>query len=423
MERTLGLKDVVLSFDAVHRIRLEGSTATKLTFETTDNRETFTFEDLQDRFDAIVQHFHAGHQEQAAAPDSVDAEVEAILSLWDAALEEGATQVMEAHLAVQVHGRIDATRGVMVQTSDEVRFLPAGGPTGTASETVHPVPRILRNYSGKGARSTEVCFSVSGESYRYLPVEGADFVRRFWDRCRSPSRIFHLDAPSRRAVMRVLGPSRFIRISGTHGSALAAQHLEEGGRTWCAHLEECATVPDNGQRMSVDVGQPEGVYRFDAEVVDVDVEGQRVYLERPSTIRVYNQRRSYRVTVDLPARVRIDNRHSPLLIADSLMGEDFLPPIDSALSLSDLSLGGCAASGTADLPAGASGEMEVDLDGNTPLRVTGRVLRNDAMDDSGALRRFGIRFENIRRNEEARLQRHVLQAQRTELSGLEAMMA
>ena len=424
VERTLGLKDVVLPFDGLHRIVVHGWTQKKLTFVTDKARETFTFDDVDATFDALVHSFHDGHREWLSDADRTRTEIEAVLALWAPVLDSRPIHVMEAHLAVQLRERHDATVGVLVQTADEVRFLPSGGPAGTAKAEAHPVPRILRNYSGSGARGAEVCFSVSGEHFRYLPAEGAEFVRRFWDRCRAPSRIFHLDAPSRRALMRVLGPSRFVRMRGLDGQLIEVAALEEEGRTWSAVIDGDRPLPGIGQRISMDVGQPEGVYRFESEVVDLDAAHRTVHFARPGTVRVYNQRRSYRVAVDLSATVRVGpdrTNHGPIVVDDSLFGVDTPEAPTPTLRLSDLSLGGCAASGATDIPLGASVELEVDIDGHQPLRVTGRVLRADK-EDGSALRRFGIRFENVRRSEEVRLQRHVLRAQREELADLDAMV-
>jgi c-di-GMP-binding flagellar brake protein YcgR len=425
VERTLRLKDLVRSFKSLERIVVHGWTQKCLTFVAGSQRDTFTFDDVDARFDALVQALHQGQASSLSNRTRTRARIDEVLERWSNVFDRPNARIMEAQLAVQVRGQQDATVGVLLQTTDEVRFLPSGGPTGTAKAEAHPVPRILRNYSGPGCRSDELCFSVAGDTFRYVPSEGEMFVRRFWDRCRSPSRIFHLDTPSRRALNRVLGPSRFVQVQPEKGEVLPVTGLHQTGRTWTATLVVGTPLPALGTNIHVDVGQPEGVYRFESQVVDVDAVTWEVHFSRPSTIRVYNQRQSVRVSVDLAAQVRVGGStaaQGPLVVEDSLLGLSAPPnAAPHRLHLSDLSLGGCAAEGSADLPLGASVEMEVQIDGTQPLRVTGRVLRADRV-EGGELRRFGIRFENIRRTEEVRLQRHVLQAQRSQLAGMDAMV-
>jgi c-di-GMP-binding flagellar brake protein YcgR len=419
VERTLGLKDLSVPFDDIRRFSVTGWSTRKLVILTDHAREVFAVEDAEARFETLLDRIHAIQRQRHASPERSGAEVAAMLQQWSGA-DAAPTHLMEAHPGLQLRGLHDATPGVIVQTADEVRFLPNGGPTGPAPAASHPVPRILRTYSGTEHRVDDLCFSVEGEAARYLPAEGKAFVLRFWERCRSPSRIFHLDAPSKRAVARVLGPCRYIHMRGLDGQKVDVRGLEDEGRIWAAALDRPELLPAVGQMVSVDVGQPEGVYRFEMEVLDHDVDHGRVLFARPGTVRVYNQRRSYRVSVDLPARARMDGDLGPLVEADSLFGTEATGEPGLDLKLSDLSLGGCSAKGAANLPLGASIELEVDLNESAPLRVTGRVLRADPIDGS-PLRRFGIRFERVRRTEEVRLQRHVLRAQRRELAGQEAM--
>ncbi len=424
VERAIGLKDVVVPFRGLHRVVVHGWSQKKLTLVTEKSRETFTFEDVDARFEGLVLALHEGLQLGAQEARREHALVDDIMQRWSTVFEQPTARVVEAQRVVQVRGKRDATVGILLQTADEVRFLPSGGPAGTAKAESHAVPRILRNYSGAGSRADELSFTVSGEHFRYLPSEGAEFVRRFWDRCRAPSRIFHLDAPSRRALSRVLGPSRFVRIRALDGRSISVSQLHEEGRTWMAAVEDGGHLPEVGDPISVDVGQPEGVYRFESQVVDVDAVASEFLFARPSTVRVYNQRRSVRVSVDLSAKVRVGLEQAgkiPVIIEDSLFSTDPLEVPSGSLQLSDLSLGGCAAEGDAELPLGASVELEVDLHEPQPLRVTGRVLRADRVDGS-VLHRFGIRFENIHHSEEARLQRHVLRAQREQLAQLDAMV-
>ncbi|HCH66662.1 MAG TPA: hypothetical protein DFR83_27900 [Deltaproteobacteria bacterium] len=422
VERTLGLRDIVLPFQKIERVVVHGWTQKKLTLVAGADRETFSFDDVEARFEQLVQAFHQAQANRLSSRDRTRAQIERVLELWTDVFDRPTTRITEAQLAVQVRTQHDATLGVLVKTTDEVRFLPSGGPNGTAKAESHPVPRILRTYSGPGCRADEICFSVAGDAFRYLPAEEATFVSRFWDQCRAPSRIFHLDAPSRRALSRVVGPSRFIHVRADGGPRLTVTGLHESGRTWSAALVVGTPLPAIGTFLHVDVGQPEGVYRFESEVVDVDPLTCEVHFARPATIRVYNQRQSVRVPVDLAATIRMaELETAPVVVEDSLLGDSEPATGPHSLHLSDLSLGGCAAEGAADLPLGSSVEMEVELNNAAPIRVTGRILRADRV-EGGELRRFGIRFENIHRQEEVRLQRHVLNAQRTQLAGLDAMV-
>ena len=424
LERTLGLRDVALPFSSLERIKVHGWAHKRLTLIAGAHQASFSFDDVGARFEQLLQAVHQGQANGLANRARTRARIDQVLERWSGVFDRSTERIAEAQLVVQVRGQHDATVGVLVKSTDVVQFLPCSGPEGAARAELHPVPRILRTYSGPGARAYEICFSVAGTAYRYLPAEGAAFVTRFWDQCRAPSRIFHLDAPSRRALSRILGPSQFIRTRIDGRPALSLRSIQENGRTWSTVFAPGAELPAIGTFLHTDVGQPEGVYRFESPVVDINPTTNEVHFARPDTVRVYNQRQTVRVPVDLAATVRMSGLKAvaaPIAVEDSLLGPQNDAPRPQSLQLSDLSLGGCAAEGAADLPLGASVEMEVAVHNASPIRVTGRVLRADPV-DGGELRRFGIRFENIQRKEEVRLQRHVLTAQRTQLAGLESMV-
>jgi c-di-GMP-binding flagellar brake protein YcgR len=345
-----------------------------------------------------------------------------VLDRWCDSVPFDAARVIEAQPVVQKVGKLDFSVGVLVQTADEVQYYPAGGPKGPTCAESHPVPRILRRYGGLGPDSPVIAFEEGSRAYSYLPSAGVAFTQRFWDRCRAPSRIVHLDMPARRTVERVLGPARFRRVRTADGRFLELEHVYQEGMAWIGTFKTGDLLPAVGQQVSVDVGQPDGVYRFETQVMDIAAgdHESKLFLTRPKTIRVYNQRRTYRVPVDITARAHVDAQSrqlAPLLAEDSLLGPDAhrlgaVAGLD--LHLSDLSLGGCAAEGSVDLPVGSTLELELDLEGHGPLRLRGRVLRADSP-SAGELRRFGIRFEDLRQSTERELQRHVLAAQRRDL--------
>ena len=423
MERTLGIKGVVVPYKHVLRAVVHGWGRRKLSIVTRDARETFTLDHIEERFEQLLELYHEGHQSFMAQSSRQRRAVAKILDRWSDSVPVDSGRIIEAQPVVQRVDRLDFSVGVLVQTADVVQYYPAGGPKGPACAESHPVPRILRRYGGLAPDSPVIAFEESSRSFSYLPSAGAAFTQRFWDRCRAPSRIVHLDMPARRTVERVLGPARFRRVRTADGRSLELDQMYQEGMAWIGTLTAGDLKPAVGQQVSVDVGQPDGVYRFETDVMDID-DGDnkiRIFLTRPKTIRVYNQRRTYRVPVDITARAHVHTQSrqtAPLLAEDSLLGPDAhrlgaLAGLD--LQLSDLSLGGCAAAGSVDLPVGSTLELELDLKGRTPLRVRGRVLRADAP-STGALRRFGIRFEDLRQSTERELQRHVLAAQRHELN-------
>jgi len=433
MERTLGLKGVVVPYKRLLRAVVHGlnDKKKKFTVVTREARETFTVDHVEDRFDRFVEQFHEGHHAFMESPHRHRHAVSKVLDRWSNALPIDPTRVIEAQPVIQKVGRYDVSVGVLVQTADEVRFYPAGGPKGPTCAEAHPVPRILRRYGGLTADSPVIAFDEGNRIFSYLPAAGVSFTRRFWDRCRAPSRIVHLDMPARRTIERVMGPAHFRQVRTSDGSVLKVEQMIQEGMAWICTFPHGATAPEVGRQVSVDIGQPDGVYRFETQVMDVvrDEDGGRLLLTRPRIIRVYNQRRTYRVPVDISARAQVrpeSMQDAPMLAEDSLLGADTLRAaavVGTPLHLSDLSLGGCAAMGTAVLAVGATLDLELDLEGRAPLKVRGRVLRSDSQGE-GELRRFGIRFEDLQRSTERELQRHVLAAQRKEIyAGLPAAAA
>lgn len=418
VESAMGLRGVTISSRSLSRIVLHGWRQTALTLVHADGRVSFSVDDPEARFECLVQLVVAGMQEYCADAARCRQATEAVIDRWKSVFEDAHQPVLLAHPTVQLRDGHDAALGVIVLTPDHVRFLPVDGPTGATPAEQHAVAAVLRRYSSDSAAESELLFEVDGRSFRYLPAGGPAVIRRFWDRCRAPSRILRISGAPGRSLQRVLGPARFVRATLSGRVTVPVAELRDDGATWMLQL---ATRPEwgTGIDVAVEVGQPEGIYRFESRLVDEDLDRMRIHLQPPTRVRLYNQRRAYRVPVDLPARARLRTdspNQTPLPIHDSLAGPvgPAVEPVGLPLKLSDLSVGGCAASGDARLPVGAAIDLELNLDEGYPVRVVGRVLRAEEAAE-GALRRFGIRFEDVRAGAETRLQKHVLAAQRREL--------
>ncbi len=426
LESTFGIRPTEIPFVDIERVVCRGRGDGRWVIATATDRIPFELDQAEQRFSLLLDRFHQLHQRFTDDRARSRRAVEVVLNRWRSVLPAAQFDgVVEAQHSLQIVGRNDVSVGVLTQCADRVSFFPASGPTGATRAESFAASEMVRRFSGGDAAESQVQFEVRQQSFAYLPAGGAAFVSRFWDRCRAPSRIFRLDDPSSRALRRMLGPSPHIRMRTAESCMGTVAHLRVEGRTWLATLGESATLPEPGQRVTVDIAHPEGVYRFDAEAVDVNPEAAVVSLARPEVVRVYNQRRAFRVAVDVAAQARVagglagghavvsdDSVRAPVALAQPVAQ----PPGAVALKVFDLSLGGCAAVGAGHLPLGADVELELALDASTPLRVSGRVLRVDA-DDAGVLRRFGFQFADLQGAAEDKLQRHVLSAQRRELHG------
>ena len=163
----------------------------------------------------------------------------------------------------------------------------------------------------------QVLFSCNQGRLRYLISDREGGVEDFWSQCRTPTRILAWETLGPRATARVMGKCRFIRIM-SHGETvvdlspgMTVEH--DAGVAIVLPGEPGTSVPIDTW-VTVEIGQSEGIYQIDSKVVRATItplEGvvpnpkntHLLIVSYPPSLRVYNQRESYRVGTEFePAR-------------------------------------------------------------------------------------------------------------------------
>jgi c-di-GMP-binding flagellar brake protein YcgR len=340
------------------------------------------------------------------------ANIDAVMQRWGRHVEvaEGAHTLKALALRVLP---LDVSVGVVCLVRDRLWFLPCGGPTGTTGADTWGCSELVRDHSEDAVTPGSVRFTAQGRRYRIVPAADEVFAGRFWDRCRAPARILREPTAVLGTLDRICGQPRLLRVRGPDGTSSTAQP------GFCARMEpgvgvfvddELSAVA-HGDLLTVEVGRPDGIYQFEARALEQRMVSPRaqesagmppsaaprrlLLLTAPRELRLYNQRRSFRVSVDIEAHAWVQGPMAARL----------------PLHIDDLSTGGCAAWAPAPLEIGAQVDIQLALP-ERGLRATARVLRADRTDPAAPHRqRYGLRFEGLSPGDEDRIQRVVLAQQ------------
>ena len=166
------------------------------------------------------------------------------------------------------------------------------------------------------ASPSQILFSCNQGRLRYLISDREGGVEDFWSQCRTPTRILAWETLGPRSTARVMGKCRFIRIM-SHGETvvdlspgMTVEH--DSGVAIVLPGEPGTSVPIDTW-VTVEIGQSEGIYQIDSKVVRATLtplEGvvpnpkdtHLLIVSFPPSLRVYNQRESYRVGTEFELR-------------------------------------------------------------------------------------------------------------------------
>jgi hypothetical protein len=362
--------------------------------------------------DALSLVIHKAQRLFSADAARREANIDAVMQRWARHVEvaEGAHTLKSLALRVLPN---DVSVGVLCLVRDRLWFLPCGGPSGTTGADTWGCNELVRDHADDPVTPGSVRFTVQGRRYRLVPAADEVFAGRFWDRCRAPARILREPAAVHSALERICGQPRLLRVRGPDGASSTQQpgffaRMDPGVGVFVD--DELGEVA-NGDVVSVEVGRPDGIYQFDARAVEqrlVSVRAQEsaglrpaagpqrlLLLTAPRELRLYNQRRSFRVSVHIEGHAWLGGAAAERV----------------PLHIDDLSTGGCAAWAPAPLEIGAQVDLQLALP-ERGLRAQARVLRADRADpDAPQRQRYGLRFEGLSPGDEDRIQRVVLAQQ------------
>jgi hypothetical protein len=407
LDTLVGIRTRRIQWEDVHRITARSGPIGLVEILHRDGRMVLEPAAPEVLFPALLSRLHALQTRQETDADVRAAVIAACIAARPGIDPPGTDDI--ATLAL--HGTADHAfeRGVFLVDDRELRFLPhrAASP----ALTLELATLVRRSGSVRGLPTLRL--AAGGDRHTFVPAAGPSTAGEVWARVRAPSRVVPWPELGPRTRARLAEEARFVRLHVDDGATLDVTPVAvfSGSADWtlvCPGLVLEGTAP--GARVSVEIGQDEGVYAFDATLA---ASRQRpegptgpaettLELREPSAVRVYNQRQGYRVGVHLSASAR------------AAPGTEGLPPGERiALKVHDLSIGGCRALSEAPLPVGAALDLRLELPGRT-VRAQATVLRREPSDDPTLLP-YGLRFDRVAVADEDRIHRFVLDRQRGDL--------
>lgn len=358
-------------------------------------------------FGALLRRLHAAQAAMQLDPAARDSEIAKATAAWPGAEPPAAGEL--ATLALHGSGDHGFQVGVLTQSPSQLRFLPRGRGGRPVVLDLHTLVR--RSGRARGLPIARV--SAGGTPHDFIFATGAAGVQQFWMALDAPSRVLPWSEVGPRTRIRLSDDAREVRVVVDDGPPAAVVPIAVHASAAAWTLVTANSLPDGarvGAVARVEIGQDEGMYRFSGVVTalrthsvgDGDAAETTMELDAPGAVHVFNQRQGYRIGVRIAASARTMDDSSGL------------PPRDRiALSLHDLSVGGCRAHSEAMLPVGATLDLSLELPGWT-VRAQGSVLREGRSHD-GQPPVYGIRFDRIGAADEDRIHRYVLEQQREEL--------
>lgn len=420
----LKLSAVSMSGASVGRVLLKGWPRKRVVVVGQDGEQLrLATQDPEATMATALRHLHAA-QQAWVAEESEATLARGLLHTWAPVVPLEGEELLLTMLVVRATTAEDLCPGVLVVTRRRVLFLPAAGPGGPAPATEHSIAQVTRSHVGEGIWQNAIRFRCERALHRYLPAGGAQTLRAFWDRCRAPSRIIPVD-PRSRSLQALDGAARFARIRqpGATEVEVGPVSLHRRSEDWVLVLPRSQDLElAMGVRLTVELGRQDGVVQFDTEVapqhlsVDELVEplplalredGICLLVQPPAVVRVFNQRRSFRVPVDLSADAR------PVESAHEDPTAELHTPGSIGLRLVDLSTGGCAVHASEDLQEGACIDLRLPL-GGREIHTAARVMRVER--PALGQPRYGLCFEHLRQSDADCIHRHVLAQQRAALA-------
>jgi c-di-GMP-binding flagellar brake protein YcgR len=182
--------------------------------------------------------------------------------------------------------------------------------------------------------------------------------------------------------------------------------------------EPGSSVP-TGTVVTVEIGQIEGIYQFDSKVIrsiPTPLEGvipnplgTHLLISRfPNELRLYNQRDSYRVGLELDIQAS--------LLAEMADGGSWMATGQNfSCHVLDLSIGGCGLETAHELNEGDRVSLNLPLlDEWVDIRAT--TVRIGGEDPANRTYRFGLEFRELTMAQEDILHKAVMTMQRTALA-------
>lgn len=421
LDTLVGVRAFTFSWADIRRIELEPDAPRQVALHTAG---AITRLELPDgHLTSLTRLLHHAQVEAALQPEAANTWCREVLHAWRQRVPDDWQAPLLASPALHITPDQMVHSGALVLTARGAAFLPED-PTADADLCTWPIDHIARTHAIDLAFPSSIRFEANGGPVQIVPALGAGLVRAFWARCRAPTRTVAWADLTARTRGRVTGPATFVRV--TVGDrcleSIPGQTLAHP-RGWAAVVPGAkADAPRAGARATIEIGQPEGIYQFDARVAEAaplpahvrargGPERTALLLEDRGEIRVFNQREGLRAPADLPIHLAFEPTDA----------EPIPEPGGHSGTLRDLSIGGCQLVTRAHAVVGAELAATLKVLG-VSLRVRAQVVRAHPPNEDGACV-VALRFVRIPQKDEDRIHRFVLQSQRAGLRDVPAAPA
>jgi hypothetical protein len=413
LDTLVGVRAFTYSWADIRRLEVEPDDPRQVALHTAS--ATTLLELPEGQLTALTRLLHHAQVEAALQPEAANTWCREVLHAWRHRVPDDWQAPLLASPALHVTADQAVRSGALLLTPRGAAFLPED-PDADAELRTWPIDDIARIHAIDFAFPSSIRFESQRTPVQLIPALGAGLVRAFWSRCRAPSRTVAWGELTARTRDRVTGPATFVRVSvgdrcleSIPGLTLAHP------RGWAAVVPGAkADAARPGARATVEIGQPEGVYQFDAQVAEAaslpahvrargGPERTALLLTERGEIRVFNQREGLRAPADLPIHLAFEPTDA----------EPIPEPGGHSGTLRDLSIGGCQLLTRAGASVGARVAASLKVMGR-PLRLRAQVVRAAPPDNEG-VRVVALRFVRLPQKDEDHIHRYVLQSQRARL--------
>ena len=424
IDALVGVKPFEFAISDITRLSVRGWPEKKLIIRAGHEVFAFTMGDVSERFDDIKS-LVRDRNYQLAVRGRADFEprYQATLDSWTSRVEyQLGEQIVFSSFAMDAFSESEVRFGWLLLLRTRVLFLPLGGPASREKCVQIPIEEICRLDGGPRSRQDQILLSCNEGRLRYLISEREGGVEDFWSQCRSPTRILAWETLGPRSTARVMGKCRFIRIM-SHGETVVdlspGMTVEHDAGVAIVLPGEPGTSVPLDTWVTVEIGQSEGIYQIDSKVVRVTItplEGvipnpantHLLIVSYPPSLRVYNQRESYRVVTEFQLRA---NRLAQTADGGSWMSTGMSFPCNVV----DISMGGCAIETTHDIAHGDRVSLSLPLlDQWVEIRAT--CVRSAALYDTENTHRYGLEFRELSMAQEDILHKAVMTLQRESMA-------
>jgi c-di-GMP-binding flagellar brake protein YcgR len=420
LDSMVGVSDLDIELEQISGLKQVGWTEKKIELRTGHSTYVFTLADVDGRFEGLMELVRDRHHRlmEALKPGDSSAFVPC-LDAWSERIRyDDSEQIVVSTVGVWPKGQKEYRMGWLLLTRSRLLFLPIGGPASKQPVLDIPLADICRLDGGPRTPGDQIYLSADEVPFRFFLADREGLVEEFWSQCRSPTRILSWETLGPRSLARINGEARFVRVV-SHGDVVVdlspgvtVPHAD--GVALLLPGEPGSSVPLE-RWVTVEIGQAEGIYQFDARVVRSaplpmtvvvdDPEQMHLLITAfPSELRVYNQRNSYRVPTHMHLRA-----HVLAQVADGgswmATGEAF------ECDLVDISIGGALVRSLQPMIENQRVSLNLPLmDKWIEIRAT--CIRSDEQEPEKAGVLYGMEFRELTTAQEDLLHKTIMQLQR-----------